>query len=152
MDPDGEADTMTTYLSGGRVLATLTLSGLLLAAGWGAAPAAEAAPLGGPAVAAQAPAPGLPAWCPFGTHHGAGSGCRGGSVNDNERVNRAAKATWIDYRDATKCALGGVAGATRDSPKTGPKFAVDSLVGGFSCGVATYDQHAKDVDAALRGE
>jgi hypothetical protein len=50
----------------------------------------------------------LPTWCPFGTHGGKGKGCRGGSINDNERLNESVDDTLHMYKDAGECAGKGV--------------------------------------------
>ena len=50
----------------------------------------------------------LVAFCPFGTHHGPGSGCRGGSINNNARANRAAAETGRMYADAAEFRLDAV--------------------------------------------
>jgi hypothetical protein len=80
----------------------------------------------------------FPNWCPFGTHHGKGSGCRGGSINDNERLNDSLTDTGGMYKDAGKCAAAGIAGGVSSqlhSPV--PSFGglvKESLVGGAVCG------------------
>jgi hypothetical protein len=56
----------------------------------------------------------LPSWCPFGTHGGPGGGCRGGSINDNQRLNDAVSDTAKMYRDAGECAIFGVVKGTAE--------------------------------------
>lgn len=56
----------------------------------------------------------LPSWCPFGTHGGPGGGCRGGSINDNKRLNNAVSGTVQMYRDAGECAVVGVVTGTAE--------------------------------------
>ncbi|MDD7966566.1 hypothetical protein [Actinomycetospora lemnae] len=97
----------------------------------------------------------LPTWCPFGTHDGAGSGCRGGGINDNERVNRAARGTWVQYREAGRCAMEGVGGAASEGirdPRRLGRLAHDSITGGFVCGVENYDEYRAAFEEARRGD
>lgn len=68
----------------------------------------------------------LPDRCLFGTHGGKGKGCRGGSINDNERLNRATKETGKMYKDAGECAIKGV---IKGKGKFGP-----SQLAGARCG------------------
>ncbi|MBL8924916.1 MAG: hypothetical protein JNM77_01575 [Pseudonocardia sp.] len=97
----------------GRAAVTVSVAGAV-AAGLALSVVTTAPPAGAPGVAGpSAPARvgtmssssiELVAFCPFGTHHGPGSGCRGGSINDNARVNRAAAKTGRMYVDAAECA------------------------------------------------
>jgi hypothetical protein len=48
----------------------------------------------------------LTSWCPLG--HAKNGHCRGGSINDNERLNDALKDTGGMYKDAAECAAKGV--------------------------------------------
>jgi hypothetical protein len=76
-----------------------------------------------------------PTWCPLGTRHGKGSGCRGGSINDNKRLNKAVKDTGKMYKDAGECAVKGVAkGLTGSGSPSFPGIAGRSLVESAKCG------------------
>jgi hypothetical protein len=76
-----------------------------------------------------------PTWCPLGTRHGKGSGCRGGSINDNERLNQSLKNTGKMYKDAGECAAKGVAkGLTGPGSPSFPIIAGRSLVETAKCG------------------
>jgi hypothetical protein len=61
----------------------------------------------------------LPSWCPFGTHGGPGGGCRGGSIDDNQRLNDAVSDTVEMYRDAGECAIVGVVTGTAEGDPLG---------------------------------
>jgi hypothetical protein len=135
-----------------RRLATSAIAGGVLvgALSWGAA-----TPVGVATVSHTAPlatsASLLPTWCPFGTHDGPGSGCRGGGIDDNERANRAARGTWVQYREAGRCALEGVAGAASEGLRDPKRLAPDSLAGGFTCGVENFGEYREARDEARRG-
>ncbi|MDD7966560.1 hypothetical protein [Actinomycetospora lemnae] len=112
----------------------LVAGSLALGGGFLAAPSASAAtPAVGPATASVAA---VPSWCPLGTHSGPGGGCRGGSVNDNERLNRSLAETGRMYADATECALKSVG---KSVVKNRKKPSVPGIAGGtvspaFKCG------------------
>ncbi len=81
-----------------RLLATVGMAGALTLGGV-ALPATASAAEAPTAVGVSRVVTGF---CPFGTH--SGGGCRGGSINDNERANRAARETGKLYVDAAECA------------------------------------------------
>jgi hypothetical protein len=96
-----------------RAAVTVSVAGAV-AAGLALSVITTAPPAGAPGVAGSSvPAAAgttssssikLVAFCPFGTHHGPGSGCRGGSINNNARANRAAAETGRMSVDAAECA------------------------------------------------
>ncbi len=81
-----------------------------------------------------------PGWCPFGTHHGKGTGCRGGSINDNKRLNESLKDTGQMYKDAGECAGAGLAGGVSSQLRSPvPSFqglAANSVPGAIACGAS----------------
>ncbi|OLL70452.1 hypothetical protein Ae168Ps1_6199 [Pseudonocardia sp. Ae168_Ps1] len=84
-----------------RGLVVAGLTGVLAAGALGSAPSAPA-PLAAPATAVVEAAVEPVAFCPFGKN--ANGGCRGGSINDNERLNRSLADTGLMYKDAAECA------------------------------------------------
>jgi hypothetical protein len=109
----------------------------LPATAWSATPGASVASVSlaastGPIEAANLHS--VPTWCPFGTNHGKGSGCRGGSVNDNKRVNDSVKDTGDMFKDAGECAIEGVAKGVESKPKSFWGLAKKSEEEGFKCG------------------
>jgi hypothetical protein len=86
----------TTMLFVGRGLAALGVSGALAVGVLATAPQPAASR---PVVEAQVQTVGF---CPLG--HNSSGGCRGGSINDNERLNDALADTGQMYADAAECA------------------------------------------------
>jgi hypothetical protein len=82
-----------------------------------------------------------PTWCIFGTHHGKGSGCRGGSINDNQRLDNAVDNTLNMYKDAGRCAGEGVVKGTAESLGEGDPtlegIAANSAADSVECGSET---------------
>jgi hypothetical protein len=48
----------------------------------------------------------MASWCPLG--HAKNGNCRGGSINDNERLNESLEDTGQMYKEAGECAVKGV--------------------------------------------
>ncbi|MDT0353948.1 hypothetical protein [Pseudonocardia charpentierae] len=115
-----------------RVLTTAGIAGALLAGGIALPATASAAEM----PASHNPSLVLAARCPFGTHGGPGGGCRGGSINDNARVNRAASDTADMYRDAGECAVKAVGKSVWRNRKkpTLPTVALGTIKPGIKCG------------------
>lgn len=129
----------------GRAAVTVSVAGAV-AAGLALSVATAAPPAGAPGVASSsAPASAgtmssssitLVGFCPFGTHRGPGSGCRGGSINNNARVNRAAAETGRMYVDAAECAgeaVGKSAWKNRKKPSFGG-VALGTISPALRCG------------------
>ncbi|GAA4991242.1 hypothetical protein WHI96_09105 [Pseudonocardia tropica] len=76
------------------------------------------------------------AFCPFGTHDGPGSGCRGGGIDDNQRLNDALSDTGAMYVDAGECALKAVGKSLVRSWKRPslPAIATGTIKPAVSCG------------------
>jgi hypothetical protein len=75
-------------------------------------------------------------FCPFGTHHGPGSGCRGGSVNNNQRLNDSLRDTGEMYLDAGECAgkaVGKSLWKNRKKP-TPPSVGLGTISPAIKCG------------------
>jgi hypothetical protein len=115
-----------------RTLTTAGLAGALLLGGV-ALPATASAAEAPAGVAASRM---VTAWCPFGTHSGPGGGCRGGSINDNDRANAAARDTADMYKDAGDCAVKAVGKSLWRNRKK-PNFvgvALGTIAPGIKCG------------------
>jgi hypothetical protein len=116
-------------------LAALGLTGIVAAGSLGLSGTAFAAEPAPTHTAATSFAP-LPSWCPFGTRHGKGSGCRGGGINDNQRLNGSLKETGRMYVDAGECAGKAVGKSllkNRRKPSMG-SIALGTIAPGIRCG------------------
>lgn len=91
-----------------RTLLVAATAGALAVGAYSTAEASPSIPAAAPSGSIVPSVFSMPSWCPFGTHGGAGGGCRGGGIPDNERVNQAFKDTGQEFLDAGECALKGV--------------------------------------------
>jgi hypothetical protein len=112
----------------GRGVAALGLAGALAVGVLTTAPQA-AAP--SPVVEAQVQTVGF---CPFG--HNKSGGCRGGSINDNQRLNDSLAETGDMYADAAECAAKALGKSLRKNLKKPslPGLALGTVAPGIKCG------------------